>query len=59
MPFIVWDTHAASWVADVDTFDGETSDTPHRDHARIFKGSTWREFFSGARFNMVDYQETI
>ncbi len=53
-PFIAWDTRHDRWVADVDAFDGDVSNTPDRQYARIFTGSTWRDFFDRSRFRVVD-----
>lgn len=43
--FIVFDTHRDGYVESIDTYDGDVEITNNRQHARIFRGETWREFW--------------
>jgi hypothetical protein len=45
--FIVYDQTRDAFVESIDTFDGATEWTADPGQARIFRGSTWREVWTG------------
>lgn len=52
--FIVFDKYMNEYILSVDVYDSDIDFTANRKDARIFRGSTWREYFSGNRYRLVE-----